>query len=205
MKKKKTDKMNATIQEALDLTYEFEGLLDITLLRDEIPERMLQGIKDKASRIYSLAESIDAEEDNGDVAAPQDETSVPHEEGHAPAQMAREEAPTAAVEEDTAMYEIDDEMVDEIEERGGERIVPEKIEHGGAEKKNKPAFSVNDRFLYSRELFGGKLEDFERAMNEVAALENYEEAEEYFYAEWDFDPENPVVEDFMLRISRYFS
>lgn len=68
-----------------------------------------------------------------------------------------------------------------------------------------PVFSLNDRFLYSRELFGGRVADFEAALKEVAAMERYEEAEEYFFTEWNFDMELPVVQNFMAVISNYFA
>ena len=68
-----------------------------------------------------------------------------------------------------------------------------------------PVFSINDRFLYSRELFGGKVADFESALKDVAGMESYEEAEEYFYTEWNLDPESPIVHGFLEVIANYFS
>lgn len=65
-------------------------------------------------------------------------------------------------------------------------------------------FSINDRFLYSRELFGGRLADFDAAMDEVVTLDSYDEAEEYFVSEWGFDPENPVAAGFLDIVRRIF-
>lgn len=68
-----------------------------------------------------------------------------------------------------------------------------------------PVFSINDRFLFSRELFGGNVADFESALKEVAGMECYEEAEEYFYTDWKFDPESPVVGEFLAVIAKFFN
>ncbi|MDE5664068.1 MAG: hypothetical protein K2I37_08560 [Muribaculaceae bacterium] len=68
-----------------------------------------------------------------------------------------------------------------------------------------PVFSINDRFLFSRELFGGNVADFESALKEVAGMECYEEAEEYFYTDWKFDSESPVVGEFLAVIAKFFN
>lgn len=73
-----------------------------------------------------------------------------------------------------------------------------------APRQASPVFSINDRFLFSRELFGGKVADFEAALKDVAGMDSYEEAEEYFYTEWKFDPESPTVGEFFAVITRFF-
>lgn len=69
---------------------------------------------------------------------------------------------------------------------------------------NVPVFSINDRFFYSRELFGGKVAEFEGALKEVAGMDCYEEAEEYFLTEYRLDPEQAVVQNFLAVIAKYF-
>lgn len=65
-------------------------------------------------------------------------------------------------------------------------------------------FSINDRFLYSRELFGGKVADFDEAINTVITMDTPEEAEEYFLSEWDFDIENSTAQEFLEKIKTIF-
>ena len=48
----------------------------------------------------------------------------------------------------------------------------------------------------------GRVADFESALKDVAGMESYEEAEEYFYTEWNLDPESPVVKGFLDVISK---
>lgn len=68
----------------------------------------------------------------------------------------------------------------------------------------KPAFCINDRFRFRRELFGGSDESFNAAMNKMAMMDNYDEAEEYFIGELGWDPEKEEVVDFLEIIRNYF-
>ena len=101
----------------------------------------------------------------------------------------------------------DEEMPEDVEETPAPEEEPRRPRQENPRPRSAsrtPIFSLNDRFLYSRELFGGSVQKFERALTQVASMESYEEAEEYFYTEHGFDPENPVVADFLLIISSYF-
>ena len=69
----------------------------------------------------------------------------------------------------------------------------------------KPSFSLNDHFLFIRELFGGDSEEFNRAMNNLASLDSFDEAEEFFFAEYDWDSENETTQSFMNCIFNYFN
>lgn len=60
-----------------------------------------------------------------------------------------------------------------------------------------PSFSINDRYLYIREIFNGNPVAFDEAMDRIACCCNREEAEEYLYAELELNPENSVHADFI--------
>lgn len=68
----------------------------------------------------------------------------------------------------------------------------------------KPAFCINDRFRFRRELFEGSDERFNDAMNKVAMMDDFDEAEEYFIGELGLDPEKEEVVDFLEIIRNYF-
>ena len=68
----------------------------------------------------------------------------------------------------------------------------------------KPAFCINDRFRFRRELFKNSDKEFENAMTAVTTMDSYDEAEEYFIGELGWDYENPEVSDFMAIIRGYF-
>lgn len=69
----------------------------------------------------------------------------------------------------------------------------------------KPAFTLNDRFRFRRELFSNSDAEHSAAMDLIASMENYEEAEEYFLDELGWSLENPEVKDFMDIIQKYFA
>lgn len=73
------------------------------------------------------------------------------------------------------------------------------------ESRRKPAFTLNDKFRFRRGLFGGSDSQFNAAMDQVAAMESYEEAEEYFIDDLGFDPEADDVIAFMDIIKEYFT
>lgn len=72
----------------------------------------------------------------------------------------------------------------------------------------KTAIGLNERFLFSNELFDGNMEAFNRALSELNHLESYEHAINYVEKqlkptyEWDMDSETTVA--FMSLIQRRF-
>lgn len=85
-----------------------------------------------------------------------------------------------------------------------ERKETKREERKSPSHRVSPIFSLNDHYLYIRELFGGNANAYNSAMNTLATLENYEEAEEYFIDEYDWDMENETVESFLANIAEYF-
>ncbi len=65
------------------------------------------------------------------------------------------------------------------------------------EKKLKSAFSLNDKFLYARELFGGDMKMFDSALDFIEGVDDYSIIEDYFFNEMDWDAENPTAQAFM--------
>lgn len=105
--------------------------------------------------------------------------------------------------------EVKKEEIKDKKEEIKEEIVEEKIIEKSAPTNKAPQqsgrlFSVNDRFLYARELFGGNLKKFDAAIDGVITLDNYDEAEEYFVSEWGIDPESPTGMRFLATISKMY-
>lgn len=165
-----------------DKIYEIEGLLELAQLReDKIPE--LEPLI--VSRIKTLLDSGETpeEQQEGTPVEPQEEISV--EPQFEPQSEQRVSAPA--------------------EKQG----IPEKVEDAVAQefrkpKLDKPAFCLNDRFRFKRELFSNSDAEFSSAMNAVAAMDSYDEAEEYFIGELGWNEENPEVIGFMEIIRGYF-
>ena len=69
----------------------------------------------------------------------------------------------------------------------------------------KRGISLNDRFLFQRELFHNNREEMNGVMIRLGAFESYEKAEEYLRARMDWDFDQPVVQDFLRLIKKGFA
>lgn len=72
------------------------------------------------------------------------------------------------------------------------------------ETRIKSAFSLNDRFLYSRELFDGNMKMFDSTLDFLEGIDEYPIIEDYFYNELEWDPENRYVATFMDILRPFF-
>ncbi|MDE5870472.1 MAG: hypothetical protein K2H22_00790 [Muribaculaceae bacterium] len=70
--------------------------------------------------------------------------------------------------------------------------------------KLKSAFSLNDRFLYARELFNGNMKMFDSTLDFIEGIEDYSIIEDYFYSELEWDPEKGHVAAFMEILRPHF-
>ncbi len=64
--------------------------------------------------------------------------------------------------------------------------------------------SLNDRFLFQRELFGNSRQEMDHAMEQLGKLRTYAEAETYLRESLSLDPENATVSDFLHAIKQGF-
>lgn len=73
------------------------------------------------------------------------------------------------------------------------------------EKKNlsdfRKAFSLNDRFRFRRELFGGDDADFTETLKLLADMDSYADACDYLYNDMMWDSSDPNVADFMAIVA----
>lgn len=213
-----------TLQEIKDLKdkiYEIEGLLELAQLReDKIPEleplilARINALNEKSDIPESTA-LADEYSDNIEAAVGAEvEESQPRleeleeleteatevESGADPAYSEPNGVITELFEENESVSvsrESDDLELPEIEE-------PE-IAIGRNTHAAKPAFTLNDRFRFRRELFSNSDAEYSSAMDLIASMDSYDEAEEYFLDELGWSLENPEVKDFMDIIQKYFS
>lgn len=149
--------MKERYKKLLDCTLELEGLLTLALGKEEVSKELGELIDRKLSEL--ILEDM---------------------EYHSalPEKPARKEEPAAVVVEH-AFYSIDDD--DEVEERTetSEPVV-EKDEHTTNEsplpKRRKINFSLNDRFLFTRTLFGGNARAFDETIRELQECADFDRA-----------------------------
>ena len=89
-----------------------------------------------------------------------------------------------------------EELKEEVE------MKPSFVEKG--KEPEKPAFCLNDRFRFRRALFKNSDSEFSAAMDKLASMDSYEEAEEYFLEEFAWNPEDQDAIDFLEIIRNYF-
>lgn len=65
------------------------------------------------------------------------------------------------------------------------------------------AFTLNDKFRFIREVFGGDERDFNDTLSLIADMDTYAEAEEYITGDMMLDKENPGVAEFLEFIAPY--
>ncbi len=68
----------------------------------------------------------------------------------------------------------------------------------------KRGISLNDRFIFQRELFGNDRHKMNSTLEKLSELESYEEAENYIRENVSADIDNPTVADFLLIVRKGF-
>jgi hypothetical protein len=66
------------------------------------------------------------------------------------------------------------------------------------------SLSLNDKYFFKRELFGGSEDLMSDTLNQLNDLDSYEASLNYIKAEFNWDAENPAVDDFIKRIEKRF-
>ncbi|MCM1483365.1 MAG: hypothetical protein NC043_03445 [Muribaculaceae bacterium] len=167
---------NADYKRLLATCYELEGLLTLALDRKETtPEAVDDMIRAKIRSISEFAGEKSCEE--------------------AAAQQSEAWADAVEFEE-----KEDAEVQPEINVRPDSR-------HTVTIPSSEPVFNftLNDKFRFRRELFGGSDADFADALNVAEAMNSREEVEDYFYNDLCWEPSNPDVADFMAIITARFN
>ena len=173
--------MREKYKKLLETTYELEGLLLLAMTREEMPEGL-------EALILKKIEELRGEKalQNVEIPAPAAADDVKT------AEKAPEQAPEQ--EEAQVFYAFDDEDDEE----------PTPAPAPVSVKRKPPVFSLNDRFLFMRELFGGDKAAFDVAMDRVAAMSGFAEAQAYLESEFGLNAERDIDADFFSQIEDYF-
>ena len=68
----------------------------------------------------------------------------------------------------------------------------------------KRGVSLNDRFLFQRELFNNSRNEMNNTLDKLNSLSTYEEAEEYIRDNYSWDFDSQIVSDFLLVVKKGF-
>lgn len=67
------------------------------------------------------------------------------------------------------------------------------------------AFTLNDKFLFRRELFADSDAEFGDTIDLLMTMDSLDEAREYLLHDLQWDPDNTVVADFLAIVTNHFS
>ncbi len=189
-----------TLNEIKDRIYEAEGLLELLRLRGEKLDELRPLVLARLDEARRALIEFGNDEIPMKGATPMKEVT-PMKEETEPKKLTETKVDTLQ-EDDAPLYAV---VNDETEsQKADSEVISQKTDNMADKKAVKPAFCLNDRFRFRRSIFGGSDADFNAAMDYIATLDSYEEAEEMFYGDMDLNPESPDVIDFMNIIKEYF-
>lgn len=184
--------MSAQYQPLLPLCYEIEGLLCLINQRNgEVPSEMVALLSRKVETLNSgVAELVKKYDTPSD--------SEPRQE------MAPGLPPTAdSLEEEVELVEVT-ESVSESEPKPEPEYesVPEEqaISVPAAPRFQVASISINDRYLFCRELFNSDMQEMEDTLADLSQTSDIDEAIEYLSNDLCWDLERPVVKDFIIYL-----
>lgn len=99
---------------------------------------------------------------------------------------------------------VENNLLSDETQAATEKTVSETPTETKRKVKLKSIFSLNDRFLYSRELFEGNMKMFDSTLNFLEGIDEYSIIEDYFYSELEWDPEDRFVASFMDILRPHF-
>ena len=198
------------IQQLLDYTYELEGLLHLSLNRDDLHEDFFRLVAKKGKEIAKLCEDI--EQDSTDIRSDEDfkssiaennqsfnDINLPIYDFASESDIPETEDVSENLNDISNKLDSISEYVYSLEEPVSPSTPVEKKPNG------KLVFSINDKFRFRKELFANSNVEFNNTLALVASMDNYEEAEDYFLTELHWDSQNPVVVEFLNKIKNYFN
>jgi hypothetical protein len=202
-------------QDMLELIEKIKHKTDFISADDRIPELEFEVLLSKIEKLHQKAIGLKylhqyADELRSSVsveAEPQIKPSIKVEEiTVAQAQekpavkikeepIAKEEVNLAALQKDMASIEVNDTST--------------AIEDIGAKLQQQPisdlkgAIGINDKFLYTNELFGGNPQEFESVINSINQLSSFDEAQQILN-KYHWEKDNETVQSFLSLVARRY-
>lgn len=184
--------MNLNYKKLLHLTYEIEGLLLVQMDRPERHSAELDSlIAEKIALLASMTSSSSEDPSDDREQAEEIAESAIVEETEDAGESAQS---TPAAPSPNPALDSSDTTAPTIDER----IAREKA------KDIFKAFTLNDKFRFRRELFRNSQAEFDETLEIVSAMNSLAEAEEYFYEDLCWNPENEDVKAFMEVVAKHF-
>lgn len=196
--------MNTTIDQLLTNVYELEGLLLVMQRHnDEVPQLAIDRFKEKANQIAAEANVLDNFAKKADTPQPEPvpPTFVPPTEQQtvAPTPIA---PTTPQAQEPVTKSVITPESAPKpvVESKPIVKAEPTVAPKKPTSHDITSAFSINDRFLFQRELFDGDKQKYSDAIAVMQRLANIDKIKEFISDVLGLDRNNEVVKEFVRLI-----
>ncbi len=178
------NEMSVTSSEMTEVDLALSEEDDIILTFDDIPETMTAS--EPSFEAPKEEEAVKEEVATKDDDIVMDETASNKEEEKQDDDFVMEE--TSLNETETPAETNNSEATENEEKPAAAPKRPGKL---------KSSFSLNDRFLYGRELFGGNMKAFDSTIEYIEGIDDFSLIEEYFYDELGWNREDANVAAFM--------
>ncbi len=190
--------MSDKLKKLLESCLEIEGLISLMIVRDgHAISEAYELLKDKASRLKDDIELLHPQVREQQTLSPE-ETEIIIEKNE-------ESCSDCCEKNDPAAHHPapghNDEMPDVI---AAESNFDKPTTNDTAPKTTNDSisaiFSINDRFLFCRELFNSSKEEMDEALDVTSRMNSPEEIDDYFFNDLCLDPENETVRDFLTKL-----
>lgn len=168
------------LKRILNATYELEALLELALRRNPAPMEMDSLIAEKADAIRRLVPDNEPETDI---------------EADAVEKIATADEPEPVFEPEPGPSATEPEIA---EPEKSIRITASE-ETAVPKRDLKRLFSLNDRFRYARELFGGDRRKFDEALEEASRIDEKNCIREFFLDKFGWDADNETAAEFLAK------
>ncbi len=199
--------MTNIYEQLLRLNVELEGALRV--LRERDSYQALQVATEKFEAMSSLFQSLKERAAANTPTEIKEEEAVDTEQAplNEPAQksvpdnavIADSDASSIKAAVDEASKSAKESEEDPIEAKVSNITIPQTV--GDIRK----SMTLNDKFLFRRELFGGNDAELNDTLELLASMHSFDEAEEYIYDDLQWNREDPTVSDFMSIIKTFFT
>lgn len=192
--------MKNNVDTLLTHVYEIEGLLLVMQRhQQEVPQLVIDRLKEAVNQLHDEAQLIENESSPGVPVTEVAEQPAMPVTAQEPAPEPIKEEPAQApepveAEETTAPAEPQEVTAPAV------KAAEEKHEQHDVTA----AFSINDRFLFLRELFDGNSQQFNDAIGVIQRMSNIDQVQQFVTDVLQLDSSNDIVKEFIRLINLSF-
>lgn len=196
--------MSTDPKKLLDTCLEIEGLLALVIVRNgHCSSETYELLKSKAAHlkeeVFSM-QPVAAEP----VEQPVEEIITVGEIVH-PDEYQPQEIVTESQESEVEVADVEMSAADVASESEPAEAPAVKPAPKTTNESLMAMFSINDKFLYCRELFGSSREEMNEALDVISNMNSTEEIEDYLFNDLCLDSKNETVKAFLNTMSSRFA